>query len=277
VEPRPIAEDLAPGDRGAATLDWSQYAIRRVGGPDDADFAPAFERLWAEFGARGEMEPVAVIADRLAWDPRAPVGDFAMQYELLVVRRAGEIVAVRDHTAVVQLSAGGPTVAHLSHVVIEPPERGRGLAAWLRALPLQLARRCAAAVGRPASHPIVLVAEMEPTDSVDQAAVARLRSYERAGFRKLDPQVVSYAQPDFRPANVVELGASQSIPLALIVRRVGQEAEPAMPGVEVAAVVEALYGLYAVHVGPAAMAAVREAAAIWTRRVPSFDLIAPTA
>jgi GNAT superfamily N-acetyltransferase len=276
VEPRPIARDLAPGDQWAAAFDWQDYSVRRVTGPNDPDFRPAFERLWNEFGARGEMERDTAIAERLAWTPGVPIGDFALQYELLVVRRGDEIVAVRDHTAVVDLKTGGPTVVHLSHVLVAPPDRGSGLAAWLRALPLQVARTCAAAVGRPAGHPIVLVAEMEPPDPTDAARTVRLRSYERAGFRKLDPSVASYAQPDFRPATVLGAEPPAAIPLVLIVRRVGPEDEPAMPAAEVEAVVAAIYGVYAVHLAAPAVAQVQAAAAVWTRRQASFSLLPPT-
>ena len=272
---RPIAKDLAPGDRRATDFDWSTYSVRQVTGPTDPDFGPAFARLWAEFGPRGEMESEGVIADRLAWDPTQPVGEFALQYELLVVRRGSEIIAVRDHTAVVPLATGGPTVVHLSHVLIAPSARGSGLAAWLRALPLQVARRCAAATGRPVDHPIVLVAEMEPPDPTDIARTVRLRSYERAGFRKVDPALASYAQPDFRSAGLLGEDPPLAIPLALIIRRVGLEDEPAMAATEVAAVVDALYGLYAVHLAPRAIEQVRAAAAVWTGRQPSFALVAP--
>ena len=276
VDPRPLTEDLAPGDRTAAGFDWSAYSVRRVVGPEDPDFAPAFDRLWAEFGSRGEMERQAVIVERLAWDPRRPTGAYALQYELLVVRRGTEIVAVRDHTAIVPLTSGGPTVVHLSHVLIAPSDRGSGLAAWLRALPLQVARRCAAAAGRSADHPIVLVAEMEPPDPTDVPRTVRLRSYERAGFRKIDPTLASYAQPDFRPSSGFGAEGPVAIPLVLIVRRVGREDEVAMAGAEVADVVDALYALYAVQLAPSAVAELRAAALVWTGRQRSFALVTPT-
>jgi len=114
----------------------------------------AYERLWLEFGSRGEMEARDVIADRLRWDPSHPLslgraGRAALLYELLVVRSGEQVAALRDHTAVVRISPQGrpfgPVVVHLSHSYVEPAYRGTGLIAWLRALPLQTARRAAQA------------------------------------------------------------------------------------------------------------------------------------
>src|SRR5690606_5166068 len=153
----------------------------RVRDASDPDFALAYERLWAVFGARGEMEQRAVIEERLAWDPARPSGGAALLYELLVVRRAGEVAALRDHTCVVRLDARGrprpgPLVVHLSHAWVAPAHRRSGLGAWLRALPLAAARRCARAAGA-TSAPIVLAAEMEPPDPADPdpERLARLR------------------------------------------------------------------------------------------------------
>lgn len=274
--PQPIVADLAPGDRRAADFDWSSLTVRRVTGATDPDFAAAYALLWDEFGARGEMERDAVIADRLAWDPRRPHGDLALLYHLLVVRDAERVVAVRDHTAIVRLSSGGPTVVHLSHALVAPSHRGTGLAGWLRTFPLQTARACAVAVGRPAEHPIVLVAEMEPPDPLDLACTVRLRAYERAGFRMVDPALASYAQPDFRPAAVLGDAPPAAVPLVLVVRRVGREEEASMPGEEVAAAVDALYGMYEIHLAPQAVAPLRSAAATWTRRQRAFALLPPT-
>ncbi len=285
-----LPEDLAPGDRKEAGRDWSDVRVRRVRGGDDPDFSEAYDRLWAEFGPRGEMEARRVIRERLAWDPSRPVGippspslaRAALAYELLMLRRSGAIAAVRDHTAVVRLDArarplAGPVVVHLSHALVEPAQRGTGLAAWLRALPLQAARRCVAAADCAAGTPVVLVAEMDPPGPAEPGRLARLRSYERAGFRKLEPEAAPYAQPDFRPPEVLAGATPQPVPLGLVLRRVGREAEDVMIATEVAAVVEAIYAVYAVHVPAAALDGLRAAAARWTARQPSFRLLPPTA
>jgi len=289
-----IAEDLAPGDRPAGASDWSDLRVRRVVGPDDPDFAPAYERLWGEFGARGEMEQRAVIRERLAWDPAQPVGAAALAYELLVLRRGGGVAAIRDHTAVVRVGAHGrplpgPIVVHLSHALVEPEHRGTGLVGWLRSLPLQTARRCAAAARCAPDAPVVLVAEMEMRGAAGQgrseapgpagpdARMARLRSYQRAGFRLVDPIAAPYAQPDFRPPELLAGDAPRPVSLGLVVRRVGRESETTMSAPELRAVIDAIYAVYGVHVPGAALEPLRAAAAEWTDRPAPFRLLSPTA
>jgi GNAT superfamily N-acetyltransferase len=280
VQPSLTADDFAPGDRASADR-FPDLHVHRVRGEDDPDFALAYERLWQEFGGLGEMERRAVILDRLRWDPTRPSGAAALAYELLVLRRGDTVVALRDHTAVVRLDehgrpAAGPVVVHLSHALVLPEHRGTGLAAWLRALPLAAARRCAAAAGCAADTPVVLVAEMELPHPERPQRMARLRSYERAGFRKVDPVASEYAQPDFRPPEVLAGTTPEAIPLGLVLRRVGREAEPHMPAAEVAAVVESIYAVYGVHVPAAAIGPLRTAAARWTSRKPAFALLPPT-
>jgi hypothetical protein len=280
VDPRLRVGDLAPGDRRIAADDWSDLAVHGVSGPEDPDFASAFDRLWAEFGARGEMEPRDVIAARLRWTPARPVAGAALLYELLVLRRRGTIVALRDHTAIVRLDDRGrprpePTVVHLSHALVEPASRGSGVAAWLRALPLECARRCAAHAGRAADARVILAAEMEHPDPADRERLGRLRSYERAGFLKIDPVALQYQQPDFRAAADPAGAVSDPLPLALLVRRVGAETEGAMSATEVAAVVESIYAAYAVHVSAAALGPLRADIAARAARQPSFRLLPP--
>jgi GNAT superfamily N-acetyltransferase len=279
--PHPRPADLAPGDVSATDFDWSELTLHRVTGPADPEFDAAYARLHAEFGPRGEMEPPHVIHERLAWDPAQPVGNAALYYEMLVVRRGPELVAVRDHTAVVRLDdAGrprsGPTVVHLSHVLIVPAYRGTGLAAWLRTLPLEAARRCAWVTRRPFDAPIVLVAEMEHPDPEDGDRQRRLRSYERAGFQKVDPSVALYHQPDFRTAEELGAAAPVSVPLALIVRRVARERESHVPAAELAAIVESIYSVYGRHVPAHAIDPLRVSAAEWTVRQPRVRLLPPT-
>jgi GNAT superfamily N-acetyltransferase len=273
-------DDLAPGDRSVAARDWSDLSVHRVADVRDPDFTLAYEQLWSEFGALGEMERRRVIEERLAWDPARPVGAAALSYELLVLRRAGRLVALRDHSAVVRLDERGrprpgPVVVHLSHAFVVPNERGSGLAGWLRALPLAAARRVARAAGGAADATVVLVAEMEPPDPTRPARLPRLRSYERAGFLLVNPAAAPYAQPDFRELAPGE--TPRPVPLGLVLRRVGREHESSMPAAELAAVVEAIYAVYAVHVPAALLDPLREAAALWTARSPTFRLLPPTA
>ena len=275
-----MPDDLAPGDRALGDRDWSALRVHHVRGPADPDFALGYERLWAEFGARGEMERRSVIAERLAWDPARPVGRARLAYEMLLLRRAGELIAIRDHTAVVRIDAQGapapgPVVVHLSHALIEPAHRGGGLAAWLRALPLAAARRCAAAAGCAPTTPIVLVAEMEPLTPAHPERLGRLRSYERAGFLKLDPAAAAYAQPDFRAADLFASAPPEPVALELVVRRVGREHERTLPAAELTAIVDAIYSVYAAHVPEVALGPLQRAAAEWTQRTALFSLVSP--
>ena len=103
--------------------------------------------------------------------------------------------------------------------------RGGGLVRL--AARLSRSRRRASApprAGEPARERITLVAEMEHPDGVTPTVMARLRSYERAGFRKIDPDTVRYMQPDFRPPADDRRSVVRPVPLALVVRRVGREA-----------------------------------------------------
>jgi len=286
VEPHLIPEDLSPGDAQEGTRDWSDVSVHSVPHSDDPDFALAYERLWLEFGTRGEMETRKVIEERLAWDPAEPVslpkgGKAALYYELLMLRRGGQVAAMRDHTAVVRLGPGNrplaPVVVHLSHAFVEPAHRGTGLIAWVRSLPLQAARRCAAEAGAKPGSPILLVAEMEPPDPLDVPRMARLRSYGRASFQKIDPAEAPYAQPDFRPPEVLAGSKARAVPLHLVVRRVGRESEETMPASEVAAIVDSIYAVYGVHTPAAALDPLRADAARWLARTARFRLLPPTA
>jgi GNAT superfamily N-acetyltransferase len=280
------AADLAPGDRAVLDASWDGFTLEAVRSASDPLFDLAWQRLWREFGDRGEMERREVIAGRLAWDPRRPVHGHALLYEMLVVRRNGEMVAVRDHTAIVTPAAlafvpGEGPVVHLSHVLVEPSLRGHGLASWLRALPVATARRCLAAArgdgpGAARDEPAVtLVAEMEHDDGVTPAVIARLRSYARAGFRVVDPARFHYVQPDFRSAAEIDRTSVQPVPLCLVVRRVGREHEGRIPAPELRTLVAALQAMFAEHVRDDHMEHVRQGTSGPT--AGSVDLLVPGA
>jgi len=241
-----ISADLAPGDARASELDCRKLDVARIQSRQDPLFEPAYERLWAEFGAQHEMEQQDVIARRLDWHPAFAMGDYWLRYEIILVRQRGEFVATRDHTAVVvHRGSAAHAVVHLSHVLVDPAWRRTGLAGWLRAWPIQTARACLAVAGCPADAPITLVAEMEHPDARFPNRMIRLKSYEKAGFKKVDPDVVKYFQPDFRPlAEIDASGGPRPLPFSLIVRRVGREHEGTIYGQEVRDIVTALYQMY---------------------------------
>lgn len=241
-----IPEDLAPGDAKSLELATEELEIARILSDQDPLFAPAFDRLWAEFGPQHEMEQREVIERRLGWHPMLVMGDYWLRYEMILVRRRGEFVAARDHTAVVACHAGAThAVIHLSHVLVEPAWRRTGLTGWLRAWPTQTARACLTAAGQPIHSPITLVAEMEHPDERFPNRIIRLKAYEKAGFKKMDPASVNYLQPDFRsPAEIDISGGPRPLPFGLIVRRVGREAEDTIQGEEIRDIVAALYKMY---------------------------------
>lgn len=265
------AADLAPGDRRAAAFAWDGLELVRIGTVAHPWFVAAYDRLWREFGPRGEMEQRGVIADRLAWNPACERDGRFLAYEMLAVVRGGRLVAVRDHSAIV--APDGLAVVHLSHVLVEPELRGSGLAGWLRALPIRTARECARASGIDAPLRIVLAAEMEPLAAAEPATVARLRSYERAGFRAL---AAPYAQPDFRPEAEIVATGFRPLPLRLILRRVGREDEAAIAGGEALAVVAALYVMFGVHLRPPDLGLLRARWEAPLAALDRVDLLPPT-
>jgi GNAT superfamily N-acetyltransferase len=254
MDPAPLAllaADLAPGDSASTDFDWASLRVVRIRRPDHPLLEPVYSRLWREFGARGEMETRPVIDARLRDDARGAGDRPALLYEILAVESGGDIVAVRDHTAIAAAARAvgeqPSVVVHLSHLLIEPRWRGSGLSAWLRAFPIQTARECAAVAGAPHGDRITLAAEMEHVDGGSPDVIARLRSYERAGFSKIDPERVPYCQPDFRAPAVIDRTCVRPVPLALVIRRVGREGEAEIRGSEARAIVAALYAMYGAH------------------------------
>jgi hypothetical protein len=244
--PAPVVfpvSDLAPGDRRSATLDLSPFQFDRIRTFDDPLFESGYAQLWAAFGASNEMERRETLALRFSLAPR-------LLYEMILVRRDGEFVAVRDHTAI-RAGDGGQAVVHLSHNLVTPAARRTGLAGWLRALPIQAARECLA--GR--DGPVTLVAEMEYDDERDANRAIRLRAYEKAGFVKIDPHFLDYHQPDFRaPAEIDATGGPHPMPFQLLVRRVAREDERTITGLEIRTLVQALYDIYGPQFRPQDMA-----------------------
>jgi hypothetical protein len=243
--------DLAPGDRGARRPLWGRLSLAVVASATDPHFEVGYRLLHSEFAARGELEGREVLQRRLAWDGRHPVRGCSLHYRMMLLLQGEECVAVRDHTAIMRAERL-ETVVHLSHALVMPPWRRQGLSAILRALPLQSARECAAAVGR-RENGTTLVAEMEPWNVAHSHAVARMSAYEQSGFLKVDPRV-DYLQPDFRSFAAIDAsGGPRLIPLELLVRRIGRDDERAMPAAELQHVVRCLYEMYAVECRPADM------------------------
>lgn len=271
-----IASDLAPGDAKSLDRDWSDIELHRIEQTDSPLFDMAFGALWAEFGAIGEIEQAAVLAERMRWNPAEILDGAAMRYRMMLLTSHGKFAAVRDHTAIVLAEEPG-AIVHLSHNLVSPEWRRTGLAGWLRALPVTTARHVLEAQGRPKDSPIVLVGEMEHPDTDDPATQIRLKAYELAGYRKIDPQRVGYLQPDFRAHHEIDMGGGPSpIPLALIIRRVGGEERDFVTGVEVRRIATALYKMYARGFRPGDMTVVEESLEHYPGPDERIALVPPT-
>lgn len=273
-----LPADLAPGDTKALELDCRNLDIARICSSNDPLFGIAYERLWTEFGSHHTVEPREIIVRRLAWHPATGIGNCWLRYEMILVRREGQFVAVRDHTAVVTCQREvAHAVVHLSHVLVDSAWRRTGLAGWLRAWPLQTARACLEAAGFSTASPITLVAEMEHLDPQFPERVIRLKAYEKAGFKKVDPTMVKYFQPDFRlPEEIDAGGGPQPLPFALIVRRVGREAECVIRGADVREIVECLYTMYGAGFRERDMAVVWQTLNEYPAAEAEVPLVAPT-
>ena len=247
-----IPTDLAPGDQRARRLDVCGLTLRAVSAVEDPAFAPAYRFLAETFGPSAALERVDVLAQRFAWPAHVQADGWTLQYELLsIVDAAGNIAAVRDHTAAVApaVDGAGPApqvIVHLSHVLVAEGCRRSGLGGWLRALPLQLARDCLHASGRATDRAaITLVAEMEEPASGPGETPASLLAYAQAGFRKLDPAQISYYQPDFRlPEEIDRAGGPRPLPFSLVLREVGREDKAEVSGARARTLARALYRIY---------------------------------
>lgn len=272
-------DDLAPADLRSADFDWTGLRVNFIDAPEDDQFSLGYDALWNEFGDKNEMETRDVIHQRLGWHCDRPHDGRAMRYEMIVVTDPdGDLAAVRDHTAVVAIDDPAmPVVIHLSHLLVVPRYRGTGIAGWMRALPIRVARECLRAAHQP-PRPITLVAEMEPADPDIPGRMGRLSAYEKVGFLKVDPSKIHYLQPDFRtPAQIDAAGGTPCpVPLSLVVRRVARENERSISGAEVRTIVTALYSMYGQSFRPQDMTPNWESLKSYPPPNDSIALVAPT-
>ena len=280
VAPPFIPADLSPGDTRAVDADVSGLTFRVVRSPSDMAFDVGYRALWNEFGEAHEVETRDVLERRLTWHPANPVDGVSLLYEMIVVTQNTDIsvAGVRDHTAIVGLERALPCVlVHLSHNWVAPEFRGKGLAGWMRAFPVDTARRACRVAGLPASTLITLVAEMEHPEAGLPDRIPRLRAYEKAGFMCVDPEQVPYHQPDFREPSIIDAtGGARPLPFRLILRRVGREQETHVSGAELQEIVEMLYTMYATSFRAQDVAVVRATLARYPSGDARIKLVKPT-
>lgn len=245
LQPWMIPDDLAPGDRRSLETDWRGFELHRIHSEKDPRFTAAFDALREEFGEKDELEQPEILAARLGWNPNSAHDGCSFLYELQLITLGEAFVGVRDHTAIVRPGCKA-AVVHMSHNLVAPAFRRTGIAGWLRALPVQGARRCLSAAGAPTSAPICMVGEMEPADPEDAPRMIRLGAYEKAGYKKVDPGAVAYLQPDFRPPETIDSGGGpRPLRLDLLLRFVGAEERDSIPSGELHAILTSLYRMYA--------------------------------
>jgi hypothetical protein len=276
LQPWMVPADLAPGDAKSTGPNWTGFDLHRIRSIDDPHFAEAFDALWQEFGIKGEMETRDVIARRLARDPSSLSNDCSLEYELLLVKYGKEFVAVRDHT-VILCPRDGMAVVHMSHNLVARAWRRSGISGWMRALPVGAARASLAKRRLPATWPIYFVAEMEHADPSNEARSIRLRAYERAGYRKVDPAMIDYLQPDFHsPREIDATGGPRPLSLSLLVREVAHSRLDSLPAATVRRIVTCLYHMYGADFRAQDMDGLWMRLAALPGREQSIRLIAPT-
>lgn len=269
-----IASDLSPGDADSVRLASDGFQVHLVRSTADPLFERGYMALWDEFGPSGEMEQREVLADRFTWQGAGPLKDYALWYEMIVICQDHRLAGVIDHTAIVRKTdPAAAAVVHLSHIWLSQAYRRCGLAGWMRAFPIQSARRCLQAAGRSPDSAIVLVGEMEhPTPDMPLRLI-RLKAFEKSGFQKIQPAAVPYHQPDFRPPAVIDsAGGPKPLPFGLVIRRVGRESEPSLSGLEIRHIVADLYHMYSAGIRPDDMTP------LWTdlrRNYPQDELTVP--
>lgn len=241
IDPR----DFAKGDSAPHPALPDGLLLHVIESSADPLFETAFKLLDEEFGAKGEMETREVIRNRMELRPVKPVNGCGMLYNMMLLMVGDEVVAIRDHTAIMRTDYD-EVVVHLSHVLVTPKWRRKGLAAILRTLPVITARKCADALGKPEA-PITLFCEMEPIDLTIPANKIRRASYDQGGFNALGAGL-GYMQPDFRPFEAIDADPTgpKPIPFDILLRHVGLEEMTSVGSQKVIADVELIYAMYSV-------------------------------
>lgn len=240
---RPLLEASdVPASDAKASQALARYTFELVSDPASASFDAAYRMLWAEFGAKGELERRDVVE---AW-LRRPAAE--QTYRLVVARDAGGGVAgVRDFHVAIDRDAN-VCVVYLAHVIVAPSERRGGLGGLMRHLPAATGRRALAEASLRDAD-VLLAAEMEPFAEGATDTLVRLVAYGKAGYKVMDPARVPYAQPDFRAHADIDADprGALALPLLAVVRWLGHEDAREAPVRLARAYVSTLYAIFATH------------------------------
>lgn len=196
------------------------------------------------------METPQVIGMRLHWNPSQPIDGYSFLYEmLLLVNDDNQIIAARDHSVIVpnppSSASSQAAVVHLSHIWIADAERGKHTDFLSDEHPVSTAREAIARAGLPGTTQVILAAEAEPYQSDNDERVKRLRIFRAMRYLPIDPNKVSYLQPDFRPPEQIDAeGGPKPLPLTLLIKQIGHEKESSIKADTVRHIVTCLYRMY---------------------------------
>lgn len=267
--------DFAPGDRAARHEAWPGFSCHRIHDPADPFFETAFGLLWDQFHPHGEMETRETILARLARRGQSTPDGFRADYELVLVLEGDRPAAARDFTVILsprfrELGA----LVHLSHNLVLPSWRRCGLAAWMRALPMAVARQTLPPEDLPSGGArVALAAEMEAPDPAIEDTLIRLKAYGKAGFRKVDPSCVHFLQPDFRAPELIANDEERPLPMQLVLRLLPEPEQPWIDGALVREIVTGLYDMYALEFREEFMDKVRNSLAGYPREAEKIVLV----
>jgi len=214
-----------------------------ISSPDHPKFDLAFRLLDDYFGGLGEMETRDIIAKRLSIRPEHPINGYHMLYQIMMLYRGEECVGLRDHTAILGKDSD-EVVVHLSHVLVLPKWRRKGLSAILRTLPANTAHECARRVSK-LDLSVTLLCEMEPLDLSIPANKIRRISYEKAGYKALG-STLNYSQPDFRKPSIIDADpeGQKPIPLDVLLLRLGRNKSDSISAEDARSYIEQIYTVY---------------------------------
>lgn len=210
---------VAPGEQRVADGRRGECVLERITPPLTSMFDGTYELLRRQFEGRGQIEPMQVVSQRFVEGDVFLPGGWVCSYEMIAVHRGGKVVGARDHWYCWNRHQPRRMIVYLSHIVVRPEVRGRGLGAWLRAAPL-------ISLGRSVHFPEVRIQMIAECDVIRTSSTLERwgRIYGRAGYFIVDPRVrywhLDVVSPEATSGHGALPGAT---PMLLGVRQVGRE------------------------------------------------------